>query len=652
MSETIEWLPDGTPYSPRFGDRYHSESGGLDQARHTFFGGCGLPQAWAGAPQWRILETGFGFGLNFLATWAAWKADPMRPRLLHFVSVEAYPVSAEDMRRALPDDAQLRPLGQALAAQWWGLLPGVHRLSFEGGQVLLTLYIGDAQAMLRKQQLIADSVFLDGFSPGANPDLWSPEALKTVARHCRRGTRLATWCVAGEVRQGLARLGFEVRKVPGVPPKRHNLQACFNPQWEPRQRDDGLPPPVAAPARCLVLGAGLAGAAAAASLARRGWQVTVLDAGDTPASGASGLPAGLFCPHVSPDDSVLSRLSRSGVRTSLQTLQQLTGRQHLEAGVDWAHSGVLEHDLNQPAELPPEWLGQESAGRQWSLPAMAGQLAAARLPGDSRAVWHAQAGWVRPARLVRALLAAPGIRWQGQAQIARLRQTATSLWQALDAQGRELAQAEMVVLALGPATTGLLLASGLDAGQWEMQPIRGQVSVAGHTPATLAAMPPFPVNGHGNLVPDFPASDSGQGPGRQWVMGSTFERDVTALPPSPQEQRSAHASNADKLAALLPACRPALDAFFDAPQLPPTWSRVRCAAHDRIPVVGPAGRHAQDLPGLWVLSGLGSRGLTLSLLCGELLAARVHGEPLPLDARLAQALGTQRMWARLRHKPS
>ena len=148
MSEPIEWLPDGTPYSPRFGDRYHSELGGLDQARHVFLGGCGLPAAWADAPQWRILETGFGFGLNFLVAWEAWKADPRRPRLLHFVSAEAFPVSADAMRQAMPREPGLRLLAEELAARFHGLLPGVHRLAFEQGRVLLTLYIGDAQAML------------------------------------------------------------------------------------------------------------------------------------------------------------------------------------------------------------------------------------------------------------------------------------------------------------------------------------------------------------------------------------------------------------------------------------------------------------------------------------------------------------------------
>ena len=683
MSEPIEWLPDGTPYSPRFSDRYHSESGGRDQAELTFLAACGLPEAWAAQPQWRILETGFGFGLNFLTTWAAWKADPQRPRMLHFVSIEAYPVQAEDLLRSVPADDDLRPLAEQLTAQWWGLLPGVHRLSFEHGQVLLTIYIGDAQSMLRKQQLTADSVFLDGFSPKLNPELWSLETLKSVTRHCRRGTRVATWCVAGEVRENLKQLGFDVRKVTGIPPKRHNLQAAFNPQWQPKRRDEGLPAPLTAPTaeqrqHCLVLGAGLAGAAAAASLARRGWQVTVLDAAAHPAAGASGLPAGLFCPHVSPDDSLLSRLSRSGVRCSLQALQQLTAQEQLQIGSHWQASGVLEHDLNEPAHLPAQWLNQSDAqpspGLDWSLPVTAKQLQTAGLPADSHALWHSQAGWVRPAQLVRALLQAPSITWQGNASVARLEQDlpeqGTSdnaqprLWRALDASGHTLASAPLLVLALGPKTTPLLQASGLAAGQWEIQPIRGQVSVSTHTnnsasDATSAsanssrsAMPPFPVNGHGNLVPDFPVESTDTGAiEHQWVMGSTFERDVSALPPTAEEQRLAHASNGEKLAALLPSCRQALSAFFDSPQQPPTWSRVRAAAYDRIPVMGPVGRNHQpgseDSPGLWVLTGLGSRGLTLSLLCAELLTAQLHDEPLPLDQKLAAALGTRRLYTRL-----
>ena len=99
--EPVDWLADGTPRSPRFDDFYRRGTGGLAQAREVFLKGCGLPQAWAGQAQWRILETGFGLGLNFLATWQAWKNDPARPRILHFVSVEAWPVAAEDLVRSV-----------------------------------------------------------------------------------------------------------------------------------------------------------------------------------------------------------------------------------------------------------------------------------------------------------------------------------------------------------------------------------------------------------------------------------------------------------------------------------------------------------------------------------------------------------------------
>lgn len=601
------------------------------------------------AQQWRVLETDFACGLSFLQTWATWRTRAQRPRMLHFVALLSQVPTQAELQQALPTRGPLQPLGEQLAAQWWGLLPGIHRLSFEQGQVLLTLYVGDTQNMLRRQPpLAADGICMSN----AGDDCWSQDALKNLARHCRRGTLLAAPASSiANIAPALRKLGFELEKSSA---QTTALQARYNPAWEPRHRSDGLPAPVDQPGHCLVLGAGLAGAAAAASLARRGWQVSVLDKAAQPAAGASGLPAGLFCPHISPDDSVLSRLSRSGVRTTLQTLQQVSGHAKLQTGRDWAPVGVLEHDLNEPAHLPPQWMDAGnveehstglSMGLQWSSPASPEHLAAAHLPPGSHAIWHAQAGWVRPAQLVRAMLQSPGIQWQGNAHAAKLQRDSTNdQWQVLDDQGQVLAQAPILVLALGPDSKPLLQAIGLPAGEWELQAIRGQVSLAEHDAKTQAAMPPFPVNGHGNLVPDFPGAAPADA--HQWIMGSTFERDVTELPPMPADQQAAHASNGEKLAALLPACRQALQSFFDAPQQPATWARVRCAAYDRLPLTGPVGQSAEDLPGLWVLTGLGSRGLTLSMLCGELLAARLHGEPLPLDAKLAQALGTQRLWSR------
>jgi len=624
MSEPVDWLPDGTPYNPRFGDRYRSENGGLDQARRVFLHGCGLPAAWAGQAQWRILETGFGFGLNFLVTWAAWRADPARPTLLHFASTEAWPVSACDLLRATSVHPELAPLAQELHRQWWGLLPGVHRLRFDDGRVLLTLYVGDTQALLRQQQgLTVDSVYLDGFSPRCNPEIWSPHTLKAVARCCRRGTRLATWTIARAVRDALAQCGFEVTRVPGVPPKRDNLQALYAPRWEPR-RAEAVPQPVP-PGPCIVVGGGIAGAAVAASLARRGWQVQVLDQALEPAAGASGLPAGVFAPHVSPDDSVLSRLSRSGVRA---TLQQAAWR--LREGVDWSPCDVLEHRTDGTPGLGAGW--SDGPGRDWSEPAPLQALADAQLPPATAACWHHQAGWIRPARLAAALLAEPGIRWQGGCRVARLQPHGPDLWQALDAQGRVLAEAPTVVLAAGAGSLELL------EHRWPLQPVRGQVSWDVHA-GQAAPLVPTPVNGHGNLVPCFPLGDSPDGP-HAWVMGSTFERGVDALPPSPADQQVAHAANQAKLQALLPQLAPQLQLAFTSGQVR-SWAAVRCTAPDRLPIVGPV--DAQALPGLWACTAMGARGLTLALLCGELLAARLQGEPLPLDAKLAKALGAERL---------
>lgn len=622
MPERIEWLPDGTPYSPRFGDRYRSELGGLAQSREVFLRGCGLPEAWANQPQWRILETGFGLGLNFLVSWQAWKADPARPRLLHFVSTEAFPASAADMLRAAAAHPELMPLAQQLQAQCWGLLPGVHRLVFEEGRVLLSLCIGDTQAVLREQRFEADSVYLDGFSPSKNPDIWDLHTLKAVARCCRRGTRIASWTIARAVLDGLTQCGFTVRKTPGLPPKRDNLQGEFDPRWEPRKALSSTPLTSVTPASCVVIGAGLAGAAVAASLARRGWRVEVLDSHAAPAGGASGLPAGVLVPHVSPDDSLLSRLSRCGVRATWQQAQAL-----LQPGSDWQACGVLERRLDGSAGLPTDW---PEAGRDWSQNASPEQLTLAGLGGDTRpACWHQRAGWIKPARLVHALLAQPGIRWRGGKHAARLqRDPETGHWQVLEAQGNCLAQASMVVLAAGHASR-LLVEGGLP-----LQAIRGQMSWGLHAGLPAApGFPPFVVNGSGSFLPAVPT-----GEGLAWLAGATFERDQDSTEIRPANQQA----NAERLRTLLPDMAQVLAPVFQN-DTARAWAGVRCAAPDRLPLVGQL--DASAWPGLWVSTAMGSRGLSFAVLCGELLAARLHVEPLPLEHRLAQALSPQRFRA-------
>ncbi|EGI77743.1 tRNA (5-methylaminomethyl-2-thiouridine)(34)-methyltransferase MnmD [Hylemonella gracilis] len=681
MSEPVTWR-EGTPYSARFDDLYRTTADGLAQARRIFLGGCGLrapgaepaetptqhASAWAGQRQWRILETGFGLGLNFLAAWQAWRHDGRRPGLLHFVSIEAFPVAAEDIVRGAQAWPELSAQAEELAAQWRRLEPGascpVQRLSFEHGRVLLTLCLGDVRDMLRELRPTLphrmDSVFLDGFAPQANPDMWSPDTLRELSTLARRGATLASWTANGAVRRALAQSGWQVEKVPGLPPKRESIRAVFAPRWEPTR---ARPPVDHEPARCVVIGAGLAGAAAAASLARRGWQVTVLDAGQpsgpshswgessaprasdlqgssegssaarasdlqgssegSSAARASDLPVGLFAPHVSPDDNLLSRLTRAGIRQTVQAAEDLSQQGVLRAGRDWSLSGVRDQ-------------------------------------GHAAPVNHALAGWMKPARLVAAWLSTPGVQVRGQVSVAALRRASTdAVWQVLDAQGRELTQAELVVVAAAHSSAALLNEHLPPASPMPLNPVRGQISWGLHldTPpdAANAPWPPTPVNGNGHFIPSAPMDA-----GRAWLCGSTYERGETDPRPSAAEVAAGHAANLEKLRVLLPEVAQRLAPDFEAGSVR-AWSQIRCTSRDRRPLVGFLDGRAghTDAPSLAslvtqvtpvphglcrlaVLTALGSRGLSFAALGAELLAAQLHAEPLPVPRRLAQALDIRR----------
>ena len=631
-----------------------------------FFEGCGLPALWAHQPQWRILETGFGLGLNFLVAWHAWQNDAARPKMLHFLSTEAYPVSAADLLQAAQNHPELQPLAEQLAAQWWGLMPGFHRLVFEGGHVLLTLGIGEAKNLLREQStnLAADSVFLGGFSPHFNPDIWDMPTLKAVARCARRGTRVATWTVARSVQDNLSQAGFVMYELSGIAPERDHLQGQYNPPWVVKKKPVPAfsatkpvvltathPWPAELPKTAIVIGAGLAGAAVAASLARRGWTVVVLESGPSAASGASSLPAGVLAPHVSRGDaSALSELSRNGVRATLGQAQNL-----LIDGIDWRCTGVLQHVALEPAEPPLHATdfyrkGNRSCQADWTRLATPDEVASAGSSNSAQALWHPRAGWIKPASLVKAWLANANIRLLTASAVSQIKAKSTG-WQAFNASGQCLAEGNLVVLAAGINCKTLALDAPTVHNRVPdllLQPIRGQVSW-GFLPAdAVSALPPFPVNGHGSLIAGVPMSkattidSNNQALPLAWMAGASYTRDSCDLEISSAD----HAHNLARLQTLAPPAAKTLAPWFEnAPSYGPShalhsWTGVRCASPNRLPLVGPLVQPAEEgmPPQWWICTAMGSRGLTLAALCGELLAARLHGEPLATGRKLANAL--------------
>ncbi|MFG6447409.1 FAD-dependent 5-carboxymethylaminomethyl-2-thiouridine(34) oxidoreductase MnmC [Roseateles sp. BYS180W] len=631
----VDFSDASAPQAPAYGDVYHARAGALAQAQHVFLAGNRLPQRWQSRPRFVVLETGFGLGNNFLATWDAWRADPQRCERLVFISVEKHPLRLQDLQRAhahspLPD------LAQQLQALWPALTPDLHLLDFEGGRVQLMLALGEAQHWLAQLQAQVDAIYLDGFAPARNPDLWSPTVFKQLARLAAPDATAATWSVARSVLDGLQTAGFDAQKVPGFASKG---QMCMAQLHAARRAS---PPPgrqaLAPQARhVLVLGAGLAGAACARALARQGLSVTVLDARSAPAQVASGNPGGLYHGSLHADDGPHARFNRA---CALRTAQEVA---RIGSALSWHQAGMLRVErkpqaleamqaLLQRSALPPQYV---QALAPEALNTMTG------LPLSAPAWFYPTGGALCPGELARLWLQEAQAQLLMGVQVHSLEPLAHAQgWRVLDGAGRPLAQADALVLAAG--TENARLAAPWVAGPalpWVSQ--RGQLSMATGTQLAGMPRPPLPLAGVGYAL---------QGPDQALWFGATTQ----AHDPEPEPRPSDHAQNLQRLQQLMG--HSLSDAELDAQTLA---GRVgwRSLVADRLPLIGglpcavPAQRAEQARfwprhAGLLLCGGLASRGITWATLAGELVAAQLLGLPMPLGADLLDAVDIARFAAR------
>lgn len=637
--------PDGVPRAPAYGDVYHPRSGALAQAEHVFLAGNGLPARWAGRAHFTVLETGFGLGNNFLATWAAWRADPQRCERLHFVSIESHPLRREEVA-ALPRDPALHALAAELVAAWPPLVPNLHRLAFDDGRVQLSLCLGDVAAWLPELVATVDAVFLDGFAPDRNPQMWQPRLFKAIARLAVPGTTAATWSVARVVRDGLAAAGFEVERAAGRGGKRDITQAHYAPRYAVRRAPARSTAPIAGERRALVVGAGLAGCATAWALASQGWACTLVDRHAEPAAEASGNPAGLFHGIVNAQDGAHARFNRAaalqaGMAVAAAIADGVAGRIDGLLRLETAgHSAAAMQASVDALGLPSDYV-------QALDPSAAS--AHAGLPLQHPAWFYPRGGWVDPAALARRFLARAGAQatFRGGLHVDRIERR-DDRWLLLDAQGTLLGEAPVLVLANAGDALRLLGVPG-----WPVEPIRGQLT---QLPADVFAragvdLPRLPIAGAGYLLP---------------VHGGRVCFGATSQPgdPDPAVRVADHAANVAQLERLLGRRLP-IDPAQAGGRTAWRWS-----SRDRLPVVGAvplralpgtlatAGRLDQPRfvprePGLFVIAALGSRGITWSSLCAQVVAAAVSGTPMPLEADLLDAIDPARFLVRaVRRVPS
>ncbi len=625
---------EGTPYSPVYGDVYHSAQSGPGQAQHVFIAGNGLPHRWAHARVFTVLETGFGFGLNFLATWSQWRADPARCERLHFVSIEKHPFERAALAALHQRYAEFAPLARQLQDAWPPLVGGMHRLHFEDERLMLTLVFADVADVVPRLRLRADAIYLDGFAPRLNQDMWSPRLLQRLARLARPGATIATYSSAALVRDGLQAAGFVVEKRAGFGRKRDMLRGSY----APRQPQ----PAASAPGsrHAIVIGAGIAGAAISERLARRGWNIDLIESRVMPAAQAAPRYAGVFHPHVSRDDCILSCATRNGF---LYALRHWLALEQSGQALHWARCGVLqlpgdpEREARMIASIAAQGFPAEFA--RYLERGEAEVLAGCALAGGG--CWFSGGGWIRPLSLVAAQLAAAGaaLRAHFGLRVERIARSG-GLWQALAADGGVIAAAPVLVLANSNDMTRLAPVAQ------PLQQIRGQVS---YVPAAGLAAPRIVLAGAGYVLPAFDG---------MVISGSTYDRGNDDTEP----QLQGHESNLARLAQLLPQAQIAADAA----QLEGAVG-FRCAAPDHLPLVGAlpdvdaarlrglnlSGAQLADLPrraGLYCATAYASRGLVWAALAGELLASQIENEPLPLEGDLADALDPGRfVLRRARH---
>lgn len=610
----VDFSDPAAPASPLFGDVYHSRAGALAQAHHVFVAGNGLPGRWQGRERFVVLETGFGLGNNFLATWDAWRQDPARCERLVFVSVEKHPLRREDLARAHAA-SPLPELAQQLLERWPPLTAGLHTLSFEGGRVELLLGLGDARDLLRELVLTADALYLDGFAPLRNPELWDEWLLKSLSRHAATGTTVATWSINRPMRRALQSLGFEVELAPGFANKPEMTTARFAPRHTP-QRPAGREALAPNVRRAVIVGAGLAGAACALALARQGVACTVIDALPGPALASSGNPAGLFHGTLNPDDGPHARFNRAAALATQALLAEL-GLSH--------QRGLLRLETRLTLEAMQAVPGYVDVLSAESASALAGA------PLGHPAWFYPGGGALDPAAYTRAMLAASGAKLLMGHLVAAL-EAAADGWRLLDAQGHLIDTVPLVVLAGGHAQLPLL---GELAQDLVVQ--RGQLTHLSQAPWS----PLLPVAGEGYAIAD--------GHGGAWCGATTQDGDL-----EPALRESDQADNLARYARLAGLAEPPRAALAGRV----AW---RLIAPDRLPLIGglalPGAVQADQLrlqqrqPGLVVCTGLASRGITWAALAGRLVAALALGSPRPLEAELLDAVDPLRFTLRRRRKP-
>lgn len=602
---------EGVPESARFGDVYFNRENGLSESRYVFLEPNNLPDRFTNLHRnehFVIAETGFGTGLNFLATWSAWrKCRPENSSILHFVSVERFPLPQEDLRKALELWPELASLADELLTQYPHLIKGTHRLVFDGGRVRLTLSFGDLLSALSNHSFQADAWYLDGFDPSLNPEMWTDDAIKRVREHSKPGTTLATFTAVSRIRKALETNGFSVQKRPGFGRKREMLTANISSGAHTLE--------VPAVERVTIIGAGIAGSLLARNLAERGIPVLLIDQASAPGAAASGNPQGALYAKLGIEYNAQAELAATALSFSQRYYRPWQSD-------FWHPTGLLQLATTDQEVARQQRFCQRNRYPEAFLTPVDARKASALAGIEIKApgLWFPGSGWLEPSKACQTLADHPLIDAHFNVSVA-LVEPDDGLWRIHDSRGGTHTTSRLVI-ACGHNTAEVAPVTG----ELRLKPIRGQITCL---PESGLNLPDTVICGSKYLNP----ASNGQA-----VIGATFDLKSDNPLPTPE----GHQENLDELFRMLPSL-----SSDKAPEPDSMAGRVafRCTTHDYQPVSGPLHTPAGDeVKGVFLFTGLGSKGLVWAPLLAEFLADQITGQPACLPDYLARRVETRRLY--------
>jgi tRNA 5-methylaminomethyl-2-thiouridine biosynthesis bifunctional protein len=629
-SAQIHYNDQGTPVSDVFDDVYFSNESGLEETRYVFLQQNGLPERWAQhqASFFHIIETGFGTGLNFLLAWQHFRLHRQQQptalcQRLYFSTFEKYPLQLADLRQALQRWPTLAELAQQLLAQYPLALPGCHRLQFEQGSITLDLWLGDVHDSMPQlpAQNQADAWFLDGFAPSKNPQMWQPELFSQMARLSKPGSTVATFTSAGFVRRGLQDAGFNVKKIKGYGRKREMTVGSIDTEHTPlalanyatampAQHHNSLEP-------VTIIGGGLASICLALALQQRGCAVELLCQDADIALQASHNRQGALYPQLQASYSPVSALHSHAFTFASRFYRQL--QQQFHFGAEFC--GVLTLACTSALASRQQKISAEPAfAAGLFLPLDASQASAqAGLALPYPGLFFPAGGWIAPQAFCQAALAflrrQANFKVQFNCQLQQLSVVAAEETDAgsggwrLQTNDGELLRIRLV-LANGTGLTALTPAAHLPLHQ-----VRGQVS---HVKAPAMAALRTVLCHQGYITPAVE---------QEHCVGATFDRSrTTAI-----ELAADNQYNLDLVNTVLQQ-----PAWFSDASVVSAKAGVRVTVPDHLPLAG------ELSAGLFVLGGLGARGLLFAPILAEQLAAQLCAEPLPLPKAMSAMVSPQR----------